>query len=83
MIGKLHTNTERVTDLELLDFELILTTFKLSIVFRINWGSIKNWLEPKIEPPYGYFCLSKSVRHSVENKIMRIFSIPFFVNDIE
>jgi hypothetical protein len=34
-------------------FELILTTFKLSTVFRGSWGSIENWLEPKIEPLLG------------------------------
>jgi len=34
-------------------FEPILTTFKPIIVFRGSWGSIKNWLEPKIEPPSG------------------------------
>jgi hypothetical protein len=32
-------------------FDSILTTFKLSIIFRGNWGSSDNWLEPKIEPP--------------------------------
>jgi len=24
---------------------------KLSIIFRGSWGSIVNWLEPKIDPP--------------------------------
>jgi len=32
-------------------FELILTTFKLSMVFRGIWVSSENWLELKIEPP--------------------------------
>jgi len=31
--------------------ELISTTFESSIIFRGSWGSIVNWLEPKIEPP--------------------------------
>ncbi len=34
-------------------FESIFTTFKLSIIFRGSWGSIENWLEPKIEPLSG------------------------------
>jgi len=34
-------------------FESILTTFELSIIFGGRWGSIENWLEPKIEPPSG------------------------------
>jgi len=34
-------------------FGLILTTFKLSVVFRGSWGSCVNWLEPKTEPPSG------------------------------
>jgi hypothetical protein len=50
-------------------FGLILTTFKLSIIFRGSSGSSVNWLEPKIETPqwrsqkFGlggavwYFCL--------------------------
>jgi len=37
----------------LLIFELIWTSLKLSIVFEGSWGSIENWLEPKIEPPLG------------------------------
>ncbi len=32
-------------------FESILTTFEASFIFRGSWGSIKNWLELKIEPP--------------------------------
>jgi len=39
----------------LLIFESILTTFKLSIIFRGSWGSINNWLEPKIKPLSGNF----------------------------
>jgi len=50
-------NTESVTDLdqglELLIFESILTSFKLSIIFRGNWGSIENWLKPMTKPPLG------------------------------
>ncbi len=46
--------TECVTDLDLLTFESILTTFKLSIVFRDRHQvSIEYWLEPKIKPPTG------------------------------
>ncbi len=32
-------------------FESILTTFRVSIVFRGHWESSKNCLELKIEPP--------------------------------
>jgi hypothetical protein len=32
-------------------FGLIVTTFESSIIFGGIWGSIKNWLEPKTEPP--------------------------------
>ncbi len=32
-------------------FELTLTTFESSLIFWGSWGSIKNWLEIKIEPP--------------------------------
>jgi len=31
----------------------MLTTFELSSIFGGSWGSIENWLEPKIEPPSG------------------------------
>jgi len=31
-------------------FGLILMTFELSSIFGGSWGSIENWLEPKIEP---------------------------------
>jgi hypothetical protein len=31
----------------------VLTTFESSSNFGGNWGSIENWLEPKIEPPSG------------------------------
>jgi len=34
-------------------FGLILTTFELSVIFGGSWGSIENWLEPKIEPSSG------------------------------
>jgi len=34
-------------------FGLILTSFKLSIIFRGTWGSIENWLEPKNKLPWG------------------------------
>jgi len=52
--GRLHP-TECVTDLDyqskLLIFELILTSFKPSIIFGGSWGSTENWLEPKTKPP--------------------------------
>jgi hypothetical protein len=32
-------------------FESILTTFEVSFIFGGSWGSIKNFLELKIEPP--------------------------------
>jgi hypothetical protein len=32
-------------------FESTLTTFEASFIFWGSWGSIKNWLELKIEPP--------------------------------
>ncbi len=32
-------------------FGSILTTFEASFIFWGSWGSIKNWLELKIEPP--------------------------------
>jgi len=55
--SEFYIDTECVTDLDyqskLLIFELILTTFKPSIVFRGSWGSIENWIEPKTEPPSG------------------------------
>jgi len=31
----------------------ILTTFESSSIFGGSWGSIENWLKPKIEPPSG------------------------------
>jgi hypothetical protein len=34
-------------------FGSILTTFELSSIFLGSWGSIENWLEPKIKPPSG------------------------------
>jgi len=46
-------------------FGLILTTFKLSIVFRGSWGSIENW--PIVEPIVK-FSLPKSVKRSVCSK---------------
>jgi len=50
-----NATTECVTDLdswsEMIIFESILTTFKLSIVFRGSWGRSVNWLESKMEPP--------------------------------
>jgi len=42
--GKLFTERS-----EMIIFELILTTFKLSIVFIGRWSSSVNWLEPKIQ----------------------------------
>jgi len=38
---------------QLLSFGLILTSFKLTIVFEGSWGSTKNWLNPKTESPSG------------------------------
>jgi hypothetical protein len=32
-------------------FESTLTTFEASFIFLGSWGSIKNWLDFKIEPP--------------------------------
>jgi hypothetical protein len=32
-------------------FGLILPTFELGIIFGGSWGSIENWLKPKIESP--------------------------------
>jgi len=32
-------------------FGSILTTFELSSIFGGSWGSIENWLEPKIKTP--------------------------------
>jgi len=32
-------------------FELILTTFKSSVVFRGSWGSCVYWLKTKIDSP--------------------------------
>ncbi len=49
----LNRTTECVTDLDLqsekIIFKLILFTFELSSIFAGGWGSIENWLEPKIE----------------------------------
>jgi hypothetical protein len=36
-----------------INFGSILTTFEPSSIFGGCWGSIKNWLEPKTEPPSG------------------------------
>jgi len=48
-------DTECVTDLdlksEMIIFGSILITFESSSIFGGSWGSIENWLEPKIEPP--------------------------------
>jgi len=44
-------------------FESILTTSKLSIIFRGSWGRFEKWLEPKIKPPtIRKFNLSKPVK---------------------
>jgi len=43
-------------------FGSILTTFELSIIFGVSWGSIENWLEPKTIVK---FCYAKSVKRSV------------------
>jgi len=34
-------------------FGSALTTFEPGIIFGGIWGSMENWLEPKIEPPSG------------------------------
>ena len=48
--------TECVTYLdwqsEMIIFELILTTFEASFIFRGSLGSIENWLEPKTKPTF-------------------------------
>jgi len=41
------------TLLRKLNFESILTSFKLSIIFGGSWSSTENWLEPKTKPPSG------------------------------
>ncbi len=38
-------------------FESILTTFEASFIFWGSWGSIKNWLKLKIEPPLSNLAL--------------------------
>jgi hypothetical protein len=48
---------------EMIIFESTLTTFEASFIFRGSWGSIKNWLELKIEPPLADF--AKSLKHTV------------------
>ncbi len=49
------TDTECVTDLdeqiEMIIFELYLTTLESSCIFGRSWGSIENWLEPNFKPP--------------------------------
>jgi hypothetical protein len=42
--------TECIMDLEK-QSKMVITTFKLSVVFRGNWYSCVNWPEPKIERP--------------------------------
>jgi hypothetical protein len=37
--------------IEIIIFESIFTTLEASFIFRNSWGSIKNWLQLKIEPP--------------------------------
>ncbi len=49
--------------------ESTLTTFEASFIFWGSWGSIKNWLELKIEPPLatiGRFSFAKSLKHTVD-----------------
>ncbi len=43
--------TDSYQGTEMIIFESILTTFISMIVFKDLWGSSKNWLELKIEPP--------------------------------
>jgi hypothetical protein len=38
-------------------FESTLTTFEASFIFFGSWGSIKNLLELKIEPPFSDLAL--------------------------
>ncbi len=43
-------------------FETTLTTIEASFIFWGTWGSIKNWLELKIEPPLADLaCLKNTV----------------------
>ncbi len=50
-----YETTECVADLDWIRkkiiFESILTTFKLSLIFRGSWDCSINWLEPKTKPP--------------------------------
>jgi hypothetical protein len=50
-------------------FESILTTFEARFIFYGGWGSSKNWLELKIEPPLSNLAsLRKSVKNNVGNE---------------
>jgi len=40
-------------------FGSILTAFELSSIFGGCWGSIENWLEPKIKPSMGNLACPK------------------------
>ncbi len=53
---------------EMIIFKSILTTLIASIIFRSRWGSSKNWLKLKIWTTIIKFSLSKSVKHTVENR---------------
>jgi len=50
-------------------FESILTSFKPSIIFGGSWGSTKNWLEPKTEPPPGNLACPKQGPKSVKRSV--------------
>jgi hypothetical protein len=41
--------------IEVLNFESILTSFKLSVISGGSWDSTEDWLEPATKPPSGNF----------------------------
>jgi hypothetical protein len=49
--------------------ESILTPFDVSFIFLGSWGSIGNWLEPKIEPPLHSSLFSEGTRKAVLNQL--------------
>jgi hypothetical protein len=57
-----HAGTECTEDSdkrsEMIIFGSILTTFQLSSIFEGIWGSIENWLKPKIEQLSGNLACS-------------------------
>jgi hypothetical protein len=46
-VSRIYINKDRL--LFWVDFD----HFESSNIFGRNWGNIKNWLEPKTEPPLG------------------------------